>query len=140
MSEAAAPLASMPAAPEILGRFRNVRQVFRGPAGQSFVAIDDVSFDLAKGSLVSLLGPSGCGKTSFLRIAAGLTRATSGVVEVRGEAVYLSDAIVVFSSRPARIADYIEVDIAYPRRAEARYTAGFAALEHRAGRALGITR
>lgn len=87
MSEAAAPLASMPAAPEILGRFRNVRQVFRGPAGQSFVAIDDVSFDLAKGSLVSLLGPSGCGKTSFLRIAAGLTRATSGVVEVRGEAV-----------------------------------------------------
>ncbi len=56
------------------------------------------------------------------------------------EAVYISDVVVVFSKRPAVIADYIPVDLPYPRSAEVRYRADFTALEHRAGRALGITR
>ncbi len=56
------------------------------------------------------------------------------------EAVYLSDTIVVFSKRPAVIADYLDVSLPYPRTAEIRYSAEFTALEHRAGRALGITR
>ncbi|MGH6675920.1 MAG: ABC transporter ATP-binding protein, partial [Xanthobacteraceae bacterium] len=56
------------------------------------------------------------------------------------EAIYLSDAVVVFSKRPAVVADYIEVKLPYPRTAETRYSAAFVALEQRAGRALGITR
>ncbi len=56
------------------------------------------------------------------------------------EAVYISDAVVVFSKRPAVIADYIPIDLPYPREARLRYSAEFTALEHRAGRALGITR
>ena len=56
------------------------------------------------------------------------------------EAIYLSDVVVVFSKRPAVIADYIEVPLSYPRTAEIRYSAEFTELEHRAGRALGITR
>ena len=56
------------------------------------------------------------------------------------EAIYLSDAVVVFSKRPAVIADYIEVGLPYPRTPEIRYSAQFTQLEHRAGRALGITR
>jgi NitT/TauT family transport system ATP-binding protein len=56
------------------------------------------------------------------------------------EAVYLSDAVVVFSKRPALVADYIEVKLPYPRTPEARYGAEFVELEQRAGRALGITR
>jgi len=56
------------------------------------------------------------------------------------EAVYISDRIVVFSKRPAVIADYIEVGLPYPRTPDMRYRAEFTALEHRAGRALGITR
>ena len=56
------------------------------------------------------------------------------------EAVYLSDVVVVFSRRPAVIADYIDVALPYPRTAEIRYSAEFTELEHRAGRALGITR
>jgi NitT/TauT family transport system ATP-binding protein len=253
---------------EVLGRFRNVRQEFARKGAAPLVAIEDISFDLATGALVSLLGPSGCGKTTLLRIVAGLSRASSGTVQIRGaavtgphkdfgfvfqqpnlmpwrtvlgnvlfpmeiagrndaaardrarelltltglvgfdgyypaqlsggmqqrvalcralvhrptlllmdepfgaldeltrmemhdllltirastgttvlfvthsisEAVYLSDAIVVFSRRPARLADHIEVDIPYPRSAEARYSPRFTELEHRAGRALGITR
>jgi sn-glycerol 3-phosphate transport system ATP-binding protein len=41
-------------------------------------ALDDVSFEVQKGSLTVLLGPSGCGKSTLLRLVAGLDRATSG--------------------------------------------------------------
>jgi NitT/TauT family transport system ATP-binding protein len=56
------------------------------------------------------------------------------------EAIYLSDVVVVFSKRPAVIADTLDVGLPYPRTPEIRYSADFTALEHRAGRALGITR
>ena len=38
----------------------------------TFVALDDVSLEIADGSLTALLGPSGSGKTTLLRIIAGL--------------------------------------------------------------------
>jgi NitT/TauT family transport system ATP-binding protein len=56
------------------------------------------------------------------------------------EALYLSDLVVVFSKRPAMIADYIEVPLPAVRTPEVRYAPEFTELEHRAGRALGITR
>jgi NitT/TauT family transport system ATP-binding protein len=62
------------------------------------------------------------------------------VTHSMSEAVYLSDKVAVFSPRPAKIADFIAVDLPYPRRPETRYVPEFTALEHRAGRALGITR
>jgi NitT/TauT family transport system ATP-binding protein len=72
-------------------------------------------------------------------------RATTGatvmfVTHSISEAVYLSDVVLVFSKRPATIADTIDVGLPYPRTPEVRYSAEFTALEHRAGRALGITR
>jgi len=45
-------------------------------------ALDDVSFDVPKGSLTVLLGPSGCGKSTLLRLVAGLDRATSGRIVI----------------------------------------------------------
>jgi NitT/TauT family transport system ATP-binding protein len=253
---------------DAFGRFRDVHHQFSRPPADPLVALTAISFDLKAGTLVTLLGPSGCGKTTFLRIAGGLIRPTSGMVEINGrevvepqpdfgmafqqsnlmpwrsvlknvlfpmeirrengraararafellslvglhgfetaypaqlsggmqqrvalcralihqpklllmdepfgaldeltrmemqdllldiraktkatvlfvthsvsEAVYLSDAVVVFSKRPAVIADHIEVTLPYPRAPEMRYGSEFTALGHRAGRALGITR
>jgi iron(III) transport system ATP-binding protein len=48
------------------------------------VAVDDVSFDVAPGELVTLLGPSGCGKTTTLRMVAGLEATSSGRVLIGG--------------------------------------------------------
>ena len=50
-------------------------------------ALDDVTFDVPKGELTSIIGPSGCGKTTTLKIIAGLVEATSGEVTVEGRPV-----------------------------------------------------
>ena len=44
------------------------------------VAVNDVSFLVERGTLVTLLGPSGCGKTTMLRLIAGLELANSGQI------------------------------------------------------------
>ena len=51
----------------------------------SFVALKDVSLNVASGELYALLGPSGSGKTTLLRIIAGLETADSGSVILEGE-------------------------------------------------------
>jgi iron(III) transport system ATP-binding protein len=54
-------------------RFENVTKAFG-----EVVAVDDVSFQIEAGKLVTLLGPSGCGKTTTLRMIAGLEMVTRG--------------------------------------------------------------
>jgi iron(III) transport system ATP-binding protein len=55
-------------------------------------AVDDVSFRVADGELVTLLGPSGCGKTTTLRMVAGLEAVSQGRVLIGGEDVTLRAA------------------------------------------------
>jgi len=47
------------------------------------LAVDNVSFDLAEGKLLTLLGPSGSGKTTILNMVAGLEIPTSGEIWVK---------------------------------------------------------
>ena len=55
-------------------------------------AVDDVSFQVADGSLTVLLGPSGCGKSTILRMIAGLEEVTSGTIAIGGKDVTHVDA------------------------------------------------
>ena len=50
-------------------------------------ALKDVSLELPRGRLSTLLGPSGCGKTTLLKIIAGLIPPSSGEVWVKGKKV-----------------------------------------------------
>ncbi len=50
----------------------------------AMTAVDDVSFAIEAGTLVTLLGPSGCGKTTTLRLIAGLEQANSGRILIGG--------------------------------------------------------
>ena len=59
----------------------------RGPQGSTFLALDQVSLDVQEGEFFGLLGPNGAGKTTMISILAGLTRATSGRVQVLGSDV-----------------------------------------------------
>src|SRR3954470_18156863 len=55
----------------------------------AYTALDNVSLNVPRGKLVSLLGPSGAGKTTLLRIIAGLEYPDegSGRIQFHGEDV-----------------------------------------------------
>jgi len=53
----------------------------------SYVAANDVSFEIDKGKLIGFLGPSGGGKTTILRMLAGLERPDAGEIYFDGKLV-----------------------------------------------------
>ena len=62
-----------------------VRGLTKQYAGTTVV--DDLSFELFPGEVLTLLGPSGCGKSTTLRMVAGLEQPDAGDVWVRGRLV-----------------------------------------------------
>lgn len=65
--------------------FRHIVHAYNGKP-----SIEDVSFSIERGEVVTLLGPSGCGKTTMLRLAAGLETPRDGEIWLDGKLV--SDA------------------------------------------------
>jgi len=53
-------------------------------AGRDVLAVDGISFRVAKGEVYGLLGANGAGKTTTLRMILGLLEPTSGYAEVDG--------------------------------------------------------
>ena len=51
------------------------------------VAVQDVSLDVQRGELLTLLGPSGCGKTTTLRMIAGFEPVSGGRIFIDGRDV-----------------------------------------------------
>jgi ABC-type Fe3+/spermidine/putrescine transport system ATPase subunit len=51
-------------------------------------AVDNVSFKVEKGEVLTLLGPSGCGKTTTLRMVAGFEKPDGGEIDIAGRTVY----------------------------------------------------
>jgi peptide/nickel transport system ATP-binding protein len=48
-------------------------------------AVNEISFDLERGTTLSIVGESGCGKSSLARLIVRLARPTAGRVEVNGK-------------------------------------------------------
>ena len=64
-------------------------------------ALDEVNISIEEGKIVGLLGPNGSGKTTFLKLLAGLVRASSGSIRIcsteigyktKGLVAYLPDS------------------------------------------------
>jgi len=66
----------------------NVSMIFDTPSGEQVHALDNVSFSLKQGELLSILGPSGCGKSTLLNIIAGFLSSTHGTVELASTQIY----------------------------------------------------
>ncbi len=72
-------------------RLRNVTKRFGGVA-----ILDNLSLDIGRGELFTLLGSSGCGKTTTLRIIAGLETPDEGEI-------LLGDQVLVSTQRGIRV-------------------------------------
>ena len=57
----------------------NVRRTFGG-----LVAVNDLTFDIASGTIVSMIGPNGAGKSTVFNLITGIYRPTSGSIALEG--------------------------------------------------------
>src|SRR6478609_9481706 len=71
------PVTERPAAGRPIVALRGVGKTFE----RGTVALEAFDLEVREGEFVSLLGPSGCGKSTALRIVAGLSTASKGLVE-----------------------------------------------------------
>ncbi|MFE9405857.1 ABC transporter ATP-binding protein [Streptomyces sp. NPDC006530] len=56
-------------------------------------AVDDLSFEVAEGELVTLVGPSGCGKTTTMKMVNRLIEPTEGRIFLDGEDIATVDPV-----------------------------------------------
>lgn len=56
-----------------------------GGGSETFLAVDDVSFEVPRGKTFGLVGHNGSGKSTLLKMLAGVYRPTSGRIDVRGQ-------------------------------------------------------
>ncbi|MEU2829567.1 ATP-binding cassette domain-containing protein [Streptomyces lavendulae] len=72
-------------------RFEHVTK--RYPDGTT--AVEDLSFEVAEGELVTLVGPSGCGKTTTMKMVNRLVEPTSGRILLDGEDIAAADPVAL---------------------------------------------
>ena len=66
-------------------KVNNLTKVFNNALDK---ALDDVSFDLKYGEVLSIIGPSGSGKSTLMRCCTQLEKPSSGEIEVCGIKLY----------------------------------------------------
>ncbi len=64
----------------------HVSMSYKTPTGVKEV-LDNVSYEVRKGSFISIVGPSGVGKTTLLRLLTGLAQPTGGNISVSGQVI-----------------------------------------------------
>jgi ABC-type Mn2+/Zn2+ transport system ATPase subunit len=114
MGEIAAPGPSLHVEVEAEETPMKVRGVWAGYDG-GHVALEDVSFNLERGSLVGLVGPNGSGKSTLLKVILGLHRPWRGSVSIFGESPaagrrrlgYAPQSELVDWSFPVTVADVV---------------------------------
>lgn len=85
-------------------KVKNVKKQF-----DDFLALDDLSLNIEKGSIYGLVGPNGAGKTTLMKAIAGIYRLNSGDIlvddkkayeniEIKNEMIYISDDLYFFNN------------------------------------------
>lgn len=72
--------------------FSHIKKQFRNA---SYLAVDDVSCEIAAGEFITILGPSGCGKTTLLKMVNRLYDPDEGKILLFGQDIAKQDAIAL---------------------------------------------
>jgi len=70
-------------------RIRELNPLRKRPLHSDFWALQDISFSVERGEVVSLVGPNGCGKSTLLQVISGILQPTTGRVVTRGRVAAL---------------------------------------------------
>src|SRR3954464_3849779 len=89
----------------------------RGWFGQRQTALRGVSFRVNRGEIFGLLGQNGAGKTTFIKIALGIARRTSGQATILG--------FPAGDRRARKMVGYLPENLRVPR-----HLTGYTALEY----------
>ena len=79
----------------------------------AFTAIEDVSFEVARGEIVGFLGPNGAGKSTTMRILAGVFPPSHGQVRIDGHDI-VQDALrarALVGYFPERVSVYLDMTV-----------------------------
>jgi len=69
----------------VMVRTKDLEKTYTLSDGKTVVGLEDLTFDIPRGSFVVICGPSGSGKTTLLNILSGIDRQTKGEVQVNGQ-------------------------------------------------------
>jgi len=84
--------------PDVLVRARGITKRFGG-----LTAVNDVDFDIPRGSIVSLIGPNGAGKTTFFNMITGYYVPTDGEISFDGAAIVTRRGKRIRSKKPHEV-------------------------------------
>ena len=68
----------------IVLNLRDVKKVYN-TENTSTLAVNNISFEVAKGSFVGIMGASGSGKSTLLNMIATIDKVTDGIIEIDGQ-------------------------------------------------------
>lgn len=77
---------------------KNISKTFSTDLGD-FLVLENISFDVKNGEIVSIVGPSGSGKTTILNIMADILNPTSGEIVKHGKMGYMFQKDQLFEWR-----------------------------------------
>ena len=69
----------------VILQLKNITKKF----GAKIIANNNVSLDVYKGEILSILGENGCGKTTLMNMVAGIYYPDSGKILINGEEVVI---------------------------------------------------
>lgn len=69
---------------DIVLRLKNVCKIYDA-AGAAVAAVNNVTFEVSKGSFIGIMGASGSGKSTLLNLIATIDKATGGTIEIDGQ-------------------------------------------------------
>ncbi len=73
------------------------------------LAVQNVNFNIPKGSIIGLLGPNGCGKTTTIGMILGLIKPSSGTVFINGQNIENENHRTKILEKVNFISPYVEL-------------------------------